>query len=95
MENPYLYLLDIGDIYLEQGQVEQALKEYELAEKNKVKQGYVNDRYRNVASWYEKKGELRKALEVLKKYRKKDVILFDLMLDRIAKKIVEIEENGS
>ena len=52
-ENPYIYLLDIGDLYLEKGDVEQALYHYELAEKKRVKQAYVNDRYRYVASWYE------------------------------------------
>ena len=90
-ENPYLYLLDIGDIHLEQGDVAEALRHYELAEEKEVKQRYVNDRYRYIARWYEQHGELEKALEHLKLYRDKDPLLFDLMLDRIAKLILERE----
>lgn len=91
-ENPYIYLLDIGDIYLEQGKVPEAISWYEEAEKRSVKQGYVNDRYRFVASWYEERGELEKAIEHLKKYRERDRLLFDMMLDRLAKALVKRED---
>ena len=89
-ENPYIYLLDIGDIYVEQGDIANATKYYEMAEEKGVKQGFVNDRYRFIASWYEEKGELDKAIEQLKKYQDRDPELFNLMLDRIAKDIVKL-----
>lgn len=91
-ENPYIYLLDIGDIYLEQGNVQEALRYYQMAEVQGVKQGYVNDRYRYVATWYEKQGRLQEALDHLNRFESKDPFLFGLMLDRIAKQIVAKEE---
>ena len=91
-ENPYIYYLDIGDIYLEQDNLEKAMTYYKLAEENGVKQDYVNDRFRQIANWYESKGELKKALEHLEQYQDRDPILFNLMLDRIARKIAE-EQN--
>ena len=92
-ENPYLYLLDIGDIYLEQGDVEKALENYKLAEDKEVKESYVIDRYRYIATWYEKKGDLKSALKHLEKYRDKDPLLFDLMLDRISRQMVKEEDS--
>ncbi|MCB0336001.1 MAG: tetratricopeptide repeat protein [Bdellovibrionales bacterium] len=87
-ENPYIYYLDIGDIYLEQSKLKQALEYYELAEKQGVKPGYVNDRYRFVARWLEDRGQLAEAIAHLEKYREKDPMLFDLVLDRLARKLV-------
>lgn len=91
-ENPYIYLLDIGDIYLEMGMVEKALESYERAAQHDVKQGYVNDRLRYIATWYEEQGEIESAIEHLQKYREKDELLFDLMLNRLARKLVALEE---
>lgn len=93
-ENPYIYLLDIGDIYLEQGDVESALKNYELAEKRDVKQAYVNEHYRAVAAWYEKNGDLKKSLQILKDYSDRDPELFNMIMDRIAKQIVSQESSN-
>lgn len=94
-ENPYLYLLDIGDVYLEQGNVDEALRQYEAAEAHGVKQGYVNDRYRQIANWYESRGEYEKALHHLEKYREKDAVIFDMMLDRVARKAVQEQQSLS
>lgn len=90
-ENPYLYYLDIGDVYLEMNDEKSATKYYEMAEDKKVKPAYVNDRYRYVATWYEEKGDLKSALKQLKKYKDRDPDLFNLMMDRIAKEIVKKE----
>ena len=84
-ENPYFYLLLIGDAYLAKGDATEALSSYEDAEKNGVHASLVSDRYRSVATWYEGKGELQKAFDALKKYRSRDTLLFDSMLDRIAR----------
>ncbi len=91
-ENPYIYLLDIGDIHLQQGQVNEALHFYEMAQQKGVKAAYVNDRYREVARWYESQGQLEAAIEHLKKYRESDEFLIDLMLDRLARKLVESQD---
>lgn len=94
-ENPYLYLLMIGDIQLSQALVQEALLTFELAEKNKVDTSLISDRYRAVAAWYEKHEQLDSAIEVLKKYRDRDPLLFDSMLDRLAKEAVRRENSAS
>ncbi|MDZ4784923.1 MAG: hypothetical protein SGJ02_02490 [bacterium] len=91
-ENPYFYYLIIGDIRLRQSKVEEALSAYELAEKMKIEPQLVSDRYRFVAGWYEENGELKKAIKVLETYRNRDLLLFDAMLDRLAREIVKKED---
>jgi len=88
-ENPYFYLLNIGDIELSRGNVDAALAAYEEAEREKVELPLVADRYRAVAVWYEEHGQLEKALEVLSKYREKDPLIFDSMLDRVARELTK------
>ena len=92
-DNPYIYLLDIGDMHLKKGEPENAIKYYELAEQHKVEAEYVTDHLRGVALWYEERGLRLEALQYLKKYRRRDPLMFDLMLDRIAHDIVAAEEN--
>jgi tetratricopeptide (TPR) repeat protein len=91
-ENPYLYLLLIGDLQLQQGKVEEALSTYEEAEKKEVDLPLVSDRYRYVAGWYEKQGKLDEAFEVLTRYRERDPLLMDAVRDRIARQKVERED---
>lgn len=91
-ENPYIYLLDIGDIYLEQGNVDDALATYKEASEHEVKKCYIADRYRYVANWYANKGEIQAALKLLEEHREEDPLLFDLMLDRLARQLVEEED---
>lgn len=93
-ENPYIYLLDIGNIYLEQNNIEKALKYYEEAEAKNVTQGYVNERYLVVGKIYEKQGQLEQAVAHLAKYRERDPELFNLVLDRIAKELVRQEQRN-
>lgn len=91
-ENPYLYLLMIGDLQLNQSKPDAAQASYELAEKNKVDSALVSDRYRYLASWYEKQGDFDTALKVLTTYRNRDELLFDVMRDRLAKELVKKEQ---
>ena len=91
-ENPYFYLLNVGDIELSRGNVDKALAAYEEAEREKVDPPLVADRYRAVASWYEEHGQLEKALEILTKYREKDPLIFDSMLDRVARELTKAEQ---
>lgn len=87
-ENPNFYLLLIGDIELARGQYDAALAAYQQAEDAGVERITVSDRYRYVASWYERNGELESAIAVLQQYRDRDPLLFDLVLDRLGKEIV-------
>ena len=91
-ENPYFYLLLIGDVQLGQGQPEAALATYEEAEQMKVEPTLISDRYRAVGRWYQEHGQSQRALEVLSKYRDRDSLLFDAMLDRIAKELTAKED---
>ena len=90
-ENPYFYLLSIGDIELARGDADKALQLYEDAERQGVSVPLISDRYRAVAGWYEEHSQLKKALEVLNKYHERDALLFDSMLDRIARKLTDEE----
>lgn len=91
-ENPYFHYLQIGDIYLQLGDPVKATAAYELAEKNGVETGLVSDRYRFVANWFEKQGKLREAVEYLEKYRDRDDLLMNMMLDRLARDILAQEK---
>lgn len=90
-ENPYFYYLIIGDIRLRQKKVNEALVAYEFAESKKIEPQLISDRFRYVAQWYEKDGQLEKAMEILKKYRDRDPLLFDAVLDRIARELTTKE----
>lgn len=94
-ENPYFYYLIIGDIKLRDNKVKEALAAYEFAESKKIDPQLVSDRYRYVAQWYEKKGDYKNAMVVLQKYQNRDPLLFDAVLDRIAKELTNIEDAKS
>lgn len=84
-ENPYFYLLFIGDIQLRMQEPGDALLSFIEAEREHVQSDLVSDRYRAVASWYIEHGQLEKALDILRTYRDRDSLLFDAMLDRVAR----------
>lgn len=91
-ENPHFYLLFIGDMQLEQGNVDDAIKSYEQASKNNVEPNLVSDRFRYLANWHVTRGNPEQALEVLKKYRDYDPLLFDIAADRIARELVATQD---
>jgi len=93
-ENPYFYLLMIGDTHLRADQPEQALAAYSDAESRDVDSGLISDRYRSLAAWYENHGRFQEALNILSKHRNLDSLLFDSMMDRIAKDMVKFEDTG-
>jgi len=94
-ENPYFYLLLIGDLQLHSGQPDSAIATYEEAEQKEVHASLVSDRYRSVARWYETQGKLQEAAAILQRFRSRDDLLFDSMLDRISKQIVLNEERAA
>jgi tetratricopeptide (TPR) repeat protein len=91
-ENPYFYLLLIGDVHLHQGAVDAALTAYAQAEQAQVDRSLISDRYRSVARWYEQHNDLRSALALLERYRDRDPLLIDAMLDRLSKALTVQEE---
>jgi hypothetical protein len=91
-ENPSFYELMIGDLELRRGDVAAALGAFERAETAGIERGLVSDRFRATGTWLEQNGREVEALELLKKYRDRDPLLFDAMLDRIAKEVTRKEE---
>lgn len=91
-ENPYFYLLRIGDIQLRQQQPGAALESYREAELQQVEASLISDRYRAVAAWYIEHGQLQDAFDLLKKHRDRDSLLFDAMLDRVSRELTTREE---
>lgn len=86
-ENPHFYLLRIGDLQLRQEKPLDALASYEEAERQKVEPTLISDRYRAVANWYLERGDLQQGFDLLTKYRDRDSLLFDAMLDRIGREL--------
>lgn len=91
-ENPHFYYIFIGDIYLDAGDVSKALGAYSSAQQLGVYEEFIIDRFRQVARFYEDRGELQKAIEFLSAHRALDIDLFDADIDRLHKKIVAQEE---
>lgn len=91
-ENPYFYLLLIGDCQMQLGQIDQAIGSYQQAEKQEVTPELLADRFRLVSAWFERQGDLYKAFDYAKKYRDYDPLLFDALLDRLSRDIVKQED---
>lgn len=93
-ENPYFYLLLIGDVHLGREEVARALECYDEAARQGIHSSLISDRYRSVARHYEEKQQLKEAFELLRRHRELDTLLFDAMLDRIGKSITEQENEA-
>ena len=91
-ENPWFYLLMIGDIELGREQPTEAVQTYQEAFDRGIEKGLVSDRIRLVATWYEQRGQLAQAIELLSRHREKDELLFDIMLDRISRELTSRED---
>lgn len=90
-ENPYFYLLLIGDCYIAMDQLQEAEESYREAHAQEVDKALVADRFRRLADWYENENELENAMALLQKYRHLDPLLFDLEIDRLHKAYVRRE----
>lgn len=91
-ENPYFYLILIGDIQLGSGDVAAAEASYREAQEQQVDPYLISDRFRGIARWYEEKGDLKTAISILERYRSLDPMLYESMLDRISKDLTEKED---
>jgi tetratricopeptide (TPR) repeat protein len=90
-ENPYFYLLFIGDLYLQSEQITLARKSYEEARAKGVDGPLVAERLRSFATYFEKKDDLERAILELKRYRELDPLMFDSEIDRLHKLFVARE----
>ena len=91
-ENPYFYKLMIGDIYLDLKEPENAAKSYTEAKEKGVNHYLVSERFRFIARYYEKQGELEKAFAALRQFRDLDPLMYDMEADRIHKLIIKKED---
>ncbi len=94
-ENPHFYTLLMGDVELQRGDPEAALQLYTLADQERLSASLVSDRYRALAAWHLEHGQFEKALDVLNTHRDRDPLLFDAMLDKVAKEMTRQEESRS
>lgn len=85
-ENPSFYRLKIGDLLLEKGEADAALAEILLADKEGIDKDSVSYRLRSVARWHEERGEFTTAISLLNQFRDRDPLLFNALLDEIARK---------
>jgi tetratricopeptide (TPR) repeat protein len=84
-ENPYFYLILIGDIQMGTGDLNKALETFLDAEKKGVDRYLISDRIRSIAKAYEDKKEYDLAINLLLAQRERDSLLFEAMLDRVNK----------
>lgn len=91
-ENPYFYLILVGDIYLEQANTARALESYLEAKSKDVEPQLIVDRIRRVGRAFHDAKKYREAIELLKKYRALDEFGFDLDIDENLKEIVKLED---
>jgi hypothetical protein len=90
-ENPYFYLLRIADLQLTMSKPDEALKTCVEAESKGVETSLLSDRYRAIAAWYIDHGDLQASFELLRRYRDRDPLLFDSMLDRVGRSLTANE----
>lgn len=90
-ENPAFYRLKIGDINLLKSLPDGAISEYLAAEKEGVQSESISYRLREVAKWYREHGELDKAFDLLNTYRSRDPLLFNALLDDVARERTRVQ----
>lgn len=93
-ENPSFYELLIGDVFLDAGNPKEAEESYLRASSQNVHGDLVNFKFRHLGQWYESQGNLGKAIEILKKYRDRDPLMFDYDIDRLHKAMLKQEDEG-
>ena len=93
-ENPAFYELLIGDVYLDANSPLEAEESYQRASDADVHGDLVNFKFRHLGQWYESQGNLEKAIQILKKYRDRDPLMFDYDIDRLHKAMLRREDEG-
>lgn len=91
-ENPWFYLVKIGDCQLEQHKENEALNTYLEAKSKKVYPDLIADRIMKVVDLRVKQKRYDHAINLLKDHREIDELKFDSRIDEIHKEIVINEE---
>lgn len=92
-EIPAFYELLIGDTLLDAGRPEEAEAAYNRAMEAKVQSELVSFKLRHLSQYYESQNKLQTAIDLLKKYREHDPVMFDFDIDRLHKKLVSEEDS--
>lgn len=92
-ENPYFWLLTVGDVYLQAGDPVKAQLAYDQARTQNVDLPLLVDRYLSLATWYKEHGNTKEAIAILTEYRSLDTLLFNGELDTISKELVDKEDS--
>lgn len=87
-ENPYFYYLLIGESYLRLGNLNEAEEAYTIALKQGINSTLVADGFRQISGEYEKRQDYDAAIEILRKHRELDDLLYDAQMDRLHKQSV-------
>ena len=87
-ENPFFYLVLIGDIYLKEEKLERAFYFYRVGHGKKVKTPLIAYRIRKVALAYHKNKQSEIALDILREYRELDEFAFDAEKDKIHREYI-------
>ncbi|MBL7661671.1 tetratricopeptide repeat protein [bacterium] len=93
-ENPYYYLITIGDLYRKEKQYERALGSYDEARANQVPAEPLIFRYRDIASDMQQEGKYDEAIDLLTIYHDLDPLLFDVDIDRVHKAMLAAEDRN-
>jgi len=91
-ENPWFYLVKIGDCQLQQGKEEDALNTYLEAKSKKVYPDLIADRLMKIVDVRIKNKRYEQAVALLKNHREIDELKFDSRIDEIHKEVVANEE---
>jgi len=93
-ENPYFYLILIGDLHLDLDEPKKALQNYLEAHSRSVAHELVVSRIRRVALYYSERSNYAAALNLLATFRELDAEIFDATIDRIHRESVKSEQDS-
>jgi len=91
-DNPYFFYLLIGDSYLGMDDTAKAEEAYLKAKENGTAANLVAGKLRAIGQYYEVRGRYAEAIEILRKHRELDPLLFDLDIDRNHKNLIAAED---
>ena len=91
-ENPWFYLILIGDCLVDQDKEDVAVSVYLEAKEKKVLPELVADRFIRISERMTSNNRFSEAMRFLKKHREIDELLFDARIDEIHKRMVAMEE---
>ena len=91
-ENPYFYLLMIGDLYLKNEDPLNAEKTFVEAIEKDVSKPLCAERIRMIAKYYSENNSYEEAFKLLEFHRELDPLLFDLDKDNLHKEFIALNQ---